>query len=156
MKKVLSTLLVLLSVFILVGCGNKIEVSVGDTNVKLDKTDKLKSISFIYPSNTSIMKDKNYYIIDYRKNNSFVFREAINYYENQSIEEVIKEKNLLDTGKKEINNIEWYLYAGSTQNGESCYYYAYEYNKDTYLITFISNKNMDSFIKEVMNKIEFK
>ncbi len=157
MKKILLVLVIL---FALVGCKKDevkvYETKVGELDIKLDSEAKLKDMSFIYSSSGNKTTDDRYFIIDHSKDNMFVFRFAVNYYDNQTIEDVMNEKNAQNGNTKKIGNIEWKYYEGDNSTSEETYYYAYLYNNGVYLISFISNEDMNNYINIVMDKIVFK
>lgn len=172
-KKVFLGLVVALSLFIVVGCSkssnngssssiitenvNSFDTKVDTFDFKFDKSKTLKKASFVYSGSTSKMEGENYFIADYRtkSNTVFVFRYAINYYESQKIEDVMSQKKATSKGTKKINNYEYQIYEGKIQSGEKSIFYVYQYNNDTYLMTFISNYNLDDLIDKFMNALQF-
>ena len=174
-KKIILSLLVIVALFTITGCGNSktenndktekqnevIKVDIDDITVNLDSTKELNKLSFKYDTKSERSKvehlnGKNYYMTDYYSNGSVGLRISIEYKEGMTVAEVMNTKTGTSQGNKSFNNIEWKYYEGLTKNKENVYYYAYQYDKDTYLIGFVTNKSIDNLIDIFMNNVSFK
>lgn len=167
MKKYLICILLIMVIFIS-GCGKKdneeknnqpkenenIEVKVEDLTIKLNSKRDYKDMSFMIPGDAQDMNIGTYFMADYMNGTDFIFRLAIYYNENKTIEDTMG--GLTSKGNKTINGIKWYLYDDVSQNGEDVITYVCEHNKSAYSITFIHVKNIDSFIDAFMNTVKFK
>lgn len=168
-KKIYLTLLLFISIFLIVGCNkssNKnnnentkndtLEVKVDDVTVELDLTGSFNDLSFKYPAKATTMNVGTYYLMDYMNNDDLVVRVAIYRFENKTLDETMNGASAAPKGTKSYNERYWHIYEGTTDDGKNSYNYAYQYNNDTYTITFISGKNINDFIETFMNTITFK
>ena len=164
MKKLLVSLLVL---FIITGCSknedNKpkesnneiIEVKVDNNKIQLKSTGSFNGITFKYPIEATTMNVGTYYLMDYLDNGNFIFRIAMYYFENKSLDKTMENTTANYKGTKSINNKVWHIYEGKTEDNKNMLNYAYEHNTGTYTITFIFDKSLDDFINVFMNNVRF-
>lgn len=166
-RKIFLLLMIGLSLFMITGCkstatteqavhGVVFEATVGDEIIYLDGKANVEKFVFPYTTSGALMHDSGYHIVDYSKDGvSFVFRQAVNYYKGKALDSVMSEKTVTSTGTKEYNGITYKTYEGKSQTGEKALYYGYQDGNDTYLITFISNKDLNDLIEQVMNHAAF-
>ena len=172
MKKVICIVIFILVVTILAGCGKNngnnegakvaepVEVTVNDLPVKLDTIGTFNDVSFYYPEGSKwTAKDQyniDYYTAEYHEGHSILFRVALEYSENKTIDEVMGSKNASNDASKTINGIEWQIYNGENLYGDKTIYYAYRHNNDTYTILFMFGGQQDkNFVDVFMNTVTF-
>lgn len=167
MKKVLLSILVLLTVFTITGCGrkyrqinNNVETNkpIEDTRDKLiingydltlNEESSFVKIKFKYPHDAIISNPITTLIMDYKKPNSneslvrVVMGEMYGTSIDKSVEGFTKE------GTKTINGIEWGIY---TKDGRKSYGFNIDYSN--ILIGFIyDDANLAKFEEEFMNNV---
>lgn len=179
-KKILligTICVILISVLLcLTGCGNSktsdtvienknsveekkketLEVNVEDLTISLNSSSSLNNMLYKFPTKATTSSLGTYTIMDYMNGSEFIFRVAMCYFTNKSINQAMEGSSAISKGTKTINGKDWNLYEGKTQDGKKLINYAYLYNKDTYTITFIFDKDISDFIDLFMNNVEFK
>ena len=169
MKKII----VILTIFILFlgGCGNKNNNTNNESgnNEQENTADKLiidgydlslteestfNEMSYKYPSRTTVTYSiGTAEILNYPKMGSdeSLFRIALGKMYN-SVEEAMKGDTFTKVGTKRIGNYDWEIYNDKDNNHS----YAYYYNHETYVISFVSTINIDEFESELLKTVEFK
>lgn len=165
----MKRILLILLLFTITGCGqvsnNKTAVEgnrqkevvaqIDHLEVKLNSNGAFKRLTFKYPHDATTMNVGTYYMMDYLDNGNFVFRIAMYCFENRTLDETMKDTTSTFKGTKTINDRIWHIYEGKTNDNKNLLNYAYQYNNDTYTITFIFDNNLDEFINVFMNNVRF-
>ena len=172
MKKILIILLTLVGIFTLTGCEknnqtnttnntntnekqNQSNIKIGNIDVELNRSSSFKKISFKYPDKGAYSNLGTYVIMDLMNNDDLLVRVAMSFYENKSIDKVYSDSKLTKTGDKKYNNYTYNIYEGKQDDGKNIINYTITYNNDTYIISFISDKNIQDFIELFMNNVIF-
>ena len=163
--------LLIVGVFTITGCGNKennntnstnqttkdtLEVKVNDLTIELNYTGTLADISYKYPSKAVNSTIGTYSIMDYMNNGEFVFRILVAKFDNTSVADAMKSKNIKNVGNKNLNDITWNIYEGIQDDGKKTIVYACQHDRDVYSITFVFDNNIDDLINLFMNNVKFK
>lgn len=169
-KKIILSLLVVVTVFTLIGCGksgnseNKEEsndkistsVKVEDLKVELDMKGSFNGITYKYPSSALTSNVGTYSIMDYMDGQDFVFRVAMYYFSGKTIEQVMQNTTLSSLDAIQFNSETWNVYEGVQTDGKKIINYVTEHNGDAYTITFISDKTIDELATVFMKNVSFK
>lgn len=167
MKKLFLSLIVLLCLFSLTGCGNNVKknevqntkdneviIKINDEVFKLKSEANLKDLhyreNYVDFHTDAIGKMRT---MSYSKNGELVFEVRLLYEDEHSFDEV----NKLIEGEsqiKKINGID-YTYHEYTKNGNIMHVYLHNYKNITYTIIFALKKSMDDFEKTYMNNVYF-
>ena len=139
-KRIIVCLLVILSLFLVVGCkdttkketkkSNKkevvqeIETKVNDYSILINTAASFNGMNYKYPSTAVYSNVGTYSIIDYMDGENLVVRTAMYYYENQYDYEVMKSSNAHEIGSMVVNGREWKRYEST------------EYNKKVFTVSY--------------------
>ena len=139
MKKVLLSLFVILSLFMLTGCGKKEEVNesnetkestegkliINGYDLTLDEDGSFSKIKFKYPHDAIISNPITSLLLDYKKKDSdeSLFRVLMGDMYGTNIESSMD--GFTKEGTKTINGIEWSIYKDST--GKASYGFNIDY-----------------------------
>ena len=126
-----------------------------DIIVNLDEKRELKKLSFMYDSKVRYMSGDSYYMMDYYVNNSIELRISVEFKKDSTPSDEMTSKNASQKGTKKINDIEWIYYEGKNMTNQNTYYYLYQVDNDTYVVAFITSKNVDILINTFMNNVLF-
>ena len=168
-KKTILSLLVVVTVFTLIGCGksgnseNKEEsndkistsVKVEDLKVELDMKGSFNGITYKYPSSALTSNVGTYSIMDYMDGQDFVFRVAMYYFNGKTIGQVMQNTTLSSVDAIQFNSETWNVYEGVQTDGKKIINYVTEHNGDAYTITFISDKTIDELATVFMKNVNF-
>jgi hypothetical protein len=95
----------------------------------------------------------------YKENKtSFLFQLTVDYVANTTYDKALTGKTIVgENGTKTINGKEYHLYEGKSMTGEKIFYYVYQYDNDSYYMSFIFNKGKESeeFIEKFMNTVSY-
>ena len=164
-KKIIFSILIVLALFAITGCGNSekgtkqktYEVTVKDLTVTYDTTESLHDITYLKASAFGSMTGKAYSTTEYRKDNiSFRYSISINYYKSQTITEALMNRDFTKLANKKYNGIEYEVYSKKNIDNDTITVYAYRNNKDTYTIQFVSSYDINDLIDIFMNNISYK
>lgn len=170
-KKVLLSLLIIVTLFTITGCGsNNKENSKGEkisstnsqenenntssgVSSKLDKNDFVNKLHFKYSSSANIKDSTNGKRIEYENYNIIVSHQK-----DKTIAELENSRKFLLISTDSINKIEWKKYSYNDEQVSSVVY-MYEKDDGTYVVTISHdarlNINLGNEIKEFMNEIKF-
>ena len=156
-RKIGLSLLVIVCLFMTTGCllryaktesesmpstiGRGVEVKVENTTVELNSKKLFHALSFQYPAAAQAMTVGDYFVADYMDGNDLVFRLGVYYFEGKTKEQAMADSSIPQVGTKTVNGVEWDYYSGKNANGEQTENYVYQFNNDTYTITFIHTKD---------------
>lgn len=155
--------------FSIVGCGstpstnggntnkNKsdIKTTVEDLDIILDMNGSFNGMKYKYPANIMASNLGTYVIMDYMNGPEFIFRIGMYFFENKNLDKVMETSKLTDSYLTNINGKTWHVYNGIGDDDKKVTNYAYQYNDDTYTITFIYDKDISSFMNVFMNTVQF-
>ena len=133
-----------------------LEANVDDLTISLNYSGSFNGISYKYPSKATTSNIGTYSIMDYMNGSEFIFRVAMYYFENKTLNQAMEGSSTTSKGTKIINGKEWNVYEGKSQDGKNLINYAYQHNSDTYTIIFIYDKDISNFIDVFMNTVNFK
>ena len=168
MKKKLFLVLVIL--IMLTGCRKKEEnvqpnpddvmsdvlnVKVEKYNISLDTTGSFNAMTFKYPGKSTYSNLGTYCIMDYMDGSDLVVRIAITYFENKILDNAMQSNSVKLKDVKKINGKEWNVYEGKSQDNKDMIVYAHQRENDSYTITFMSDKDINSFKDSFMNTVFF-
>jgi hypothetical protein len=167
MKKLLISLLVLLSVFTLVGCSVKKKsnvkpkdpeeaetegnIKVGDEKVSLTEKGSFELLHFMYPKRTVVSSLGTYTILVFPKkdSDSTLFRVPISKFYNQKVEDGLQ--GFTKTGEKTYNGVTWTIF--SDDKGQHSY--ATLYDRDLYVVGFVGDIDLKEYEEAFMNTTSF-
>ena len=172
-KKILLSLLIILSIFATTGCGKEeptpttdkeqIVVEVEGNKIRLKSEDNLKN--FVYLQHAG---DFHTNTMGYNQTLMVTSDDEVELYvnivtaEGKTLDEVISYIDFATVTDKTANGINYKYYerTGLTaeQLGDDCtgHYYLYEYEGDVYQIGIVSNKDFSEFEKVFMDTAYFK
>lgn len=181
MKKKYIFLLIIISLFTMIGCGessnnsnndnntnnindnndkNNVEKEVTINNIKYKFIDngKFHDLSFKYEKYAENFalndNDDNHKVLVFYqgKTNNDLFRITLSYYKDKEIKEIL-DRYKLDTNAKtkNYNNINWYNYREETENYIIQYYF-YQNKNDSYIAAFSVEKKLKISIDEYINE----
>ena len=175
MKKILLSLVVIVALFGITGCGKNDGTSSNDNNSKttndkitVDGVDyslndeiQFHDLLFKYPKDSNFKdfetgdNDKGTRGFRFYKDNEALIGVVISYYKNKDLNYVYSERNVKDKDKTvTFNNISWYDDTANT------FFYYRQNGNDLYAITIIiledANINKDEFVNTFMNNVRFK
>ena len=172
-KKIILSIIVILTLFTITGCGNtkkesnnKVkEITVDEKLVKvngielhLDKEKEFKGIKYTI---TDDLKEANndqyiqYYLYQDSGPNLLFFR--IFYYEGKSHENIRNDLSIessLSEEKGKTANVE-YSYIDTKRSDGTIHYYIIDKDDISYVINFVSQYDIKDFEKKVLNSIKF-
>ncbi len=170
MKKILLALIMIISLFLLVGCGKEkksnepkpgevmsdvLNVKIDKYDISLDTTGTLNSMTFKYSSKSTYNNLGTYCIMDYMDGSDLVVRVAISYFENRILDDAMKSSSVKFKDIKKINSKEWNVYEGKSKDNKKMIVYAHQRETDSYTITFMSDKDINSYKDAFMNTVFF-
>ena len=166
MKKILLSLLFIVLLFSITGCGNSNKVNesnknivkVNDIELHIDKEKEFRGIKYTI---TDDLREVNfdqyvqYYLYQESGSNLLFFR--IFYYENKDhnyIRNDLAIENSLAEEKGKTDNIE-YTFIDTKRTDGTIHYYIIEKDNISYVINFVSQYDIKDFEKVVLNSIKF-
>lgn len=164
-KKVLLTLLIILCLTFVTGCGNDLKdnTKIEETEGVLINNERVKlsyetsHLNMYYKTNITLFSGdtlNSVRNIRYINNGKTIFELNLVYFENKSIDEVMSASNY-EISTKKINDLE-YQYFEFEVNQKKGHTYVYNYNDTTYTISFTFEDDISDFEKEFMNNVYFK
>ena len=173
MKKITAIILIVLiligGLFILTGCGNNEnggivesnklsnnnssksvtnEFSIGDKNFKFDKETTFNDFSYKNANGLELDESKMAVYLDYKNNDiydgKYVFRIAMLYKENMSLDDVADQYEGKSYESKRINEFNWITYESNNNNIDTIVYMT-EKNNNLYIVNIgkYENCNID-------------
>ena len=178
MKKKIIIIMLIICIFNITGCGNKVNSNENNSSVTNNKENKNvvkvngEEIELTYDTNFNNMYFKenvskfntntmgSNHVIQYIKEGKVLFDIRMAYIENKTMEESKKEINF-EVNPKKINDLEYQYGTWETKDnetGETIYIhqYLYEFNGTTYTIAFMPKTNIDDFEAAFMKNVYFK
>ena len=172
-NKLLLGLLIVLSLFVVTGCGKKETSTTTDKDQKIVKVDgneiRLKSEdnlkNFVYLQHAGDFKTNT---MGYNRSLMVTSDDKVQLYvnivtaEGKTLDEVVSKIDFATVSDKTVNKINYKYYEreglSAEQLGDDCkgHFYLYEYEGDVYQIGIISNKDFSEFEKEFMGTAYFK
>ncbi len=172
MKKKLLCLLLVLTLFTVIGCGNKNDnidkttgnkvtnmVTIGEEQFKLDSSADLYSLHYkrnFVDFYTDAIGDMR--TMSYTKDDNLVFEVRVMYDEGRSVSE-LKAITETQTGasatSKVVNGIEYVYYEYTSTDGLTVHHYIYAYNGKAYSIGFFLGESAGNIEEVFMNGVSF-
>ena len=165
-KGITITLLLIISIFLVTGCKQKntttndykkenITVTIEDETFRLNSNYSLGNMH--YKENyVDFTTDSmgNMHIIQYRKQDRFIFETRLIYDTEHSFEE---NKNKINSPSiiKTINDLDYTYFNYQNDNHDTIHVYMYNYNNTTYAISFVSSIDISDFETTFMNNVYF-
>ena len=173
-KKIVIVILILISCFIMTGCkseqtsNNKqnnqsqeqkekeIKVKVGEYEYDLSLTENssFEKMKYKYPHATSVNSLGTYTLYTYPKTGeeNRLFTIGITNFTSKTVEKAMAgAPDTVLMGTKTINGIDWQQYEVEGKN----HTYAYEFDHDTYTISFLYDDDLGNFEEEFMKTVSF-
>ena len=172
-KKILLNLLIIISLFIVTGCGKEKTTNTLDKNMKVVKVegneirlrseDNLKNFVYLQHAN-----DFHTNTMGYNRTLMVTSDDKVQLYvnivtaEGKTLNEVISRIDFATVTDKTVNGINYKYYEreglNANQLGDDCkgHFYLYEYEGDVYQIGIVSNKDFAEFEKVFMDTAYFK
>ena len=167
-KKIIFSLLVVVTLFTITGCGmenkesklitDKTLVKVNGVELHINKEKEFKGIKYTI---TDDLKEANfdqyvqYYLYQESGSNLLFFR--IFYYEGKTHDDIRNDLAIgsnLSEEKGKTNNIE-YKYIDTKRTDGTIHYYIIDKDNVSYVINFVSQYDIHDFEKTVLNSIKF-
>ena len=179
MKKIISSVFVIIVLFGIVGCGSNKEYKNDIENVPEKKEEvideslvKINNLEFHLDKETSF-KDIKYTIVKdfkeanydryiqynyYQEDNSNLLFFRIFYYSKKTNKEIIKDLGLddkieLKDGK--TDNVEYKFYDEPRDDGGTIHFYFINKNEKTYVLNFMSKYDIKDFEEKVLKSVKF-
>ena len=165
-KRLLLSILIVISLVTLTGCDLKKEetktttnkasekgnIKVGDYYLSLTEKTTFDDAEFMFPKNTIVSSVGSYTILYYMKTGTDqeLFRIGINKFLGP-ITQVMGE-NFIRQGAKSFNGLTWEVYSDTAGNIT----YAHYHKDYSYVFGFISQEDMSEFQEEFIKKVTFK
>lgn len=161
MKKKCIIILLVLVLFIITGCGNKVDesiVKVNDVELHIDKRNEFNGIKYMI---TDDLKEARfdqyvqYYLYQESGSNLLFFR--IFFYKDKDIK-YIKKDLAIDTNLAEINgktdNVD-YIFIDTKRNDGTIHFYIIKKDNVSYVVNFVSKYDINDFENRILNSISF-
>ena len=161
MKKKCIIILLVLVLFIITGCGNKVDesiVKVNDVELHIDKRNEFNGIKYMI---TDDLKEARfdqyvqYYLYQESGSNLLFFR--IFFYKDKDIK-YIKKDLAIDTNLAEINgktdNVD-YIFIDMKRNDGTIHFYIIKKDNVSYVVNFVSKYDINDFENRILNSISF-
>ena len=161
MKKKCIIILLVLVLFIITGCGNKVDesiVKVNDVELHIDKRNVFNGIKYMI---TDDLKEARfdqyvqYYLYQESGSNLLFFR--IFFYKDKDIK-YIKKDLAIDTNLAEINgktdNVD-YIFIDTKRNDGTIHFYIIKKDNVSYVVNFVSKYDINDFENRILNSISF-
>lgn len=163
-KKIIFSLLVIITLFTITACGKQEEVDetlfkVNNLEFHLDKESEFKNIKYTISSDfKEVIQDMYIQYNYYQEDNTNLLFYRVFYYENKDINYAINDLDLgeninLTDGK--INDIDYKYYPEPRDDGGTIHFYFINKNDDLYVLNFISKYDIKDFEAKVLNTIKF-
>ena len=171
-KKIILSLLIVLALFTITGCGksndnennsaNSIEkndvayVEIGNDKYKLQSKSELKDLHYL-ENYVDFNTDRvgNTKMMSFNYEGKFSFEVRVNCEEEHSYDEVKTRLSEYEEKTKKINGITYLYYEYKNNIGDDAHYYLYEYNNKTYSIIFFLGENPGNIEEVFMNNVRF-
>ena len=170
-RKIILSILIIITLFTFTGCSNK--------NEKTNKTIKVNGIKYTFDNNDSfhdmkykfekdnknikVNKEENYrgYVFYQNGTDEELFRITLSYKKDKDIFDEFSSFITKDSKTIKYNNLKWYHYYTSEKYDNTILnFYVHQNNNDGYSISFaqVKDKNLDlnDYIKTFMTNVSFK
>lgn len=173
MKRVLVCLLAIIAIFGLTGCKDNKKVKkeekkgtatvlknatakIGEYDITFDKEAGFHEMKYKYPSTATYGNIDAYTIIDQLDGGNLIYRIAMYYFEEMPEYEVMRDTTLTKVGEVDSNEKKenWTIYKGKEDDKDVTTLTNY-YNGSTYIITFISDYDINYFMDAFLSTIIF-
>lgn len=170
MKRLLVCLLATIAIFGLTGCKDNKKVpeqkkgsaevlkhvttKIGNYEITFDKEAGFHGMNYKYSSAATYGNIDAYTIIDQLDGSNLVYRIAMYYFEDMPEYEVMRDTTLTKAGEVKSNEEKWTIYKGKEDDQDVTTLTNY-YNGSTYIITFISDYDIDDFMSVFLSTISF-
>ena len=161
MKKKLLIVCLIILVFS-VGCVNKKtnnnssnsssnDITEKGYNLDLTDTSSFKKLSYKYPHDVTISSLGTYTMLIYNKDDgSQLFKIGITKFDNMSVDDAMQGASATKVATKNYNGIDWVQFDSGGNNS-----YVYQYNNDTYNISFLYDEDLSDFEDNFMKNVTF-
>lgn len=171
-NKLIYSLLVILMIFTITGCGTKKEekneevigeFKVRNVTFRFDKDGSFEDFSYKYSSKMKLDGSQNTVYLTYENDDivsgKFVFRIALYSREETNIKTLFSDPKYSDYTTKKINGLKWNIYSLDVDNVKT-YIYATEKNGKVYITNIGSYKkaeiDLDTLSNVFMNGVKIK
>ena len=171
MKKIIYAVLIILTLFMVSGCGTKKEVdskkditkndvktiAIGNKKLEFTESGGLGSMNFKYPNGAVFGTVGTYSTIAYQKSDNsedLLFNILIAKFDNKNVSKAMEGSTATYINEIDINGVNWSFYRDQA-DGKYIVTYACEYNGDTYTITVLSESEIDDFARVFVKTVTF-
>ena len=127
------------------------EINSNGYNLSLNESGNFEKLSYKYPHDVTISSLGTYTMLIYNKDDgSQLFKIGIAKFDNMSVDDAMQGASATKVATKNYNGIDWVQFDSGGNNS-----YVYQYNNDTYNISFLYDEDLSDFEESFMKNVKF-